>query len=733
MRNVYRPVTTRIRSLSLVVLWLYAYSLLHSVSIGAEQEADELATIENRVKEVIGNVSPAVVKITDKLGNAHGWSGVIVTPDGYVATCAHHGSRPGEQVFVHLTDGRIAPARVCGLHEELDISVVKISDSDKFPCVRFGSCKAMKVDQLCLALGFPSLDPPSADRAPMIRMGRIANADAAPFAMICSCRVKQGDSGGGLFNLDGELIGVLSGSNAITRASSRYVGGELFQKYWNELIAAKQLKSPTEEEVAQGLLPLAHQQGTVELAPNRGLGPVEKTFHGLLQSTGSCVVEVLCDGEQKVLGTIVRKDGWVLTKASELFGDVSIRFKVGHAVPAELHGTLPEYDLALLKIPETDLPQIQWAKNGVPLTGTMLAAFGCSDSLGTVGIVSRACHHVPPAQGSIISSIQLLDSVHLPQVWKVGGGANFYAIPFHEGDVVKQIEGVPTPDFQSLIALTGGPNDGRYPGKVVGDQMIATVERDGRTIDLHFQLGGTVYPDMGDLYPSGRFTGFTCVFSTDIFVLPEMCGGPLVNRQGHVAGIAIARANNNVETYVIPADIAVAAVERLIQEKRHENLPLIPSGAPTLYRPAKVGAEAPELAVQLLNGQAFRLSEQRGKTVVLCFWMMHSELCRLELGNLRALYHDLIRDKENFTMISLYTDQEDSKPNFEAHIEKHKIDWPVAWIHSNSAASADFLTRHLQPCFIAVGPTGKILLRDHDLARFREALIRTAASKTSAD
>jgi serine protease Do len=723
MRNVYRPVKTCIRPLSIVVFCLCLCSLLPSVSIGAEQEADELAAIENRVQEVIGNVSPAIVKITDKLGNAHGWSGVIVTPDGYAATCSHHGSRPGDQVFVHLTDGRIVPARVCGLHEELDISVIKISSSDKFACVRFGSCRAMKVDQLCLALGFPSLDPPSADRAPMIRIGRIAQADAAPFAFICSCRTKQGDSGGGLFNLDGELIGVLSGGNAITRASSRYVGVELFQKYWNDLIVAKHLKSPTEEEVAQGLMPLSHQQGRVELAPKRGLGPTEDAFHRSLQSTDSFAVEVLCDGEQKVLGTIVRKDGWVLTKASELFGDVSIRFKDGHVVPAELHGTLPEYDLALLKTPETDLPQIQCTKTGVPLTGTMLAAFGCSDSPGTVGIVSRACHHVPPARGSIIASIQLLDSVQLPRVWKVGNGEKFYVSPFHEGDIVTQIEGVPTPDYKSLIALTGGPNDGRFPDKVVGDQMCATVERDGRTIDLHFQLAGLSSPDTGDLYPSGRYTGFPCVFSTDIFVLPEMCGGPLVNRQGHVVGIAIARANNNVETYVIPSEIAVEAVERLIHEKRHDNLPLIARGAQTLYRPAKVGAEAPELAVQSLNGQSFRLSEQRGKTVVLCFWMMHSELCRLELENLRALYQDLIRDKGKFTMISLYTDQEDSEPNFEAHIEKHKIDWPVAWIHSDSAVSADFLTRHLQPCFVAVGPTGKILLRDHDLARFREALI----------
>ncbi|MEX1026447.1 MAG: redoxin domain-containing protein, partial [Candidatus Paceibacterota bacterium] len=193
-------------------------------------------------------------------------------------------------------------------------------------------------------------------------------------------------------------------------------------------------------------------------------------------------------------------------------------------------------------------------------------------------------------------------------------------------------------------------------------------------------------------------------------------------------------ANNRIETYVIPAEVARSASQRLIEKGRPEPPPTVAHpDAPTIVRPARVGTAAPEFEVETLNGVTYRLADQRGKMVVLCFWMMHSELCVLELANLRALYHDLIRDTGDCTMISLYTDPEEWEPDFKEHTTKYKIDWPVAWIRSNSSVSADYLTRHLQPCLVLVGPEGNILLRDHDVARFRAALTRIVAAGMSVD
>ncbi|WP_164103404.1 trypsin-like peptidase domain-containing protein [Candidatus Laterigemmans baculatus] len=724
------------RMLFILLVWLGWIMVIQlQSSQGAQPDSDDLVSVERRVQSVCKTASPAVVKITVSLEGAHGWSGVIATADGYVVSCAHHAETPGEEVFVHLSDGRSVPAQLLGSHESMDIALFRILDDGPWPYVAFGKSAEMKPEELCVGIGYPSIDAPASNRTPTVRMGRIVLADAAPWIVVSSCRVEQGDSGGGLFDMQGRLVGVCSGNGSLTRASTRHVGIELFERHWNDLVEVKRLESPSEDEVYAHVAPIINRFNSrrIDLKPQYGLGSIDSAFHRSIVSFPPIAVEVLCDGEQKVLGTIVGPKGWVLTKSSELFGDVSIRLADGRELPAPVHGTSHEHDLALLKVSGIELPQIRWSDRGTPLLGTMVAATGCRQAPGTVGIISHPGREVLAETGCIIPSIQLQSTDPAPRVWKVGGSEKFFGSPFHKGDIVTQIEGTPTPDFKSLIMLTGGPDDGRFPGKIVGDRMRAVVERDGQTVQLHFQLSGLMSPSTGDLYPSGRFTGFPRVYSTDIFVLPEMCGGPVVDHSGQVVGIVIATANNQVETYVIPAEVARSTSQRLIGKGPEARPTVAHSDTRPIVRPASVGTAAPDFEVETLSGTTFRISEQRGKMVVLCFWMMHSELCTLELPNLRALHQDLISDAGDCTMISLYTDPEEWEPDFRMHSKKHEVDWPVAWIRSYSSVSADYLTRHLQPCLVLVGPEGKILLRDHDVARFRAALTSIMATSAAAD
>lgn len=68
--------------------------------------------------------------------DAKRWSGVIVSPDGYVLTCAHSQQLPGERFIVRLSDGRDADAVALGTNPISDIGLVKITTLGQWPWAR---------------------------------------------------------------------------------------------------------------------------------------------------------------------------------------------------------------------------------------------------------------------------------------------------------------------------------------------------------------------------------------------------------------------------------------------------------------------------------------------------------------------------------------------------------------------------------------------------------------------
>ena len=80
---------------------------------------------------------------------------------------------------------------------------------------------------------------------------------------------------------------------------------------------------------------------------------------------------VLCDGRAAAWGTVVRKDGYIVTKASEVHGKLSCRIGT-RELPATLVKAKAEYDLALLKVDANDLVPIIWAVGDPPAPGSWL-------------------------------------------------------------------------------------------------------------------------------------------------------------------------------------------------------------------------------------------------------------------------------------------------------------------------------------------------------------------------
>ena len=138
-------------------------------------------------------------------------SGFILTPDGYIIT-NHHVVAGAEEITIHLTDRREFSARIVGLDEPSDLAVLKI-DAQGLPAVKMGDSDAVRVGDWVLAIGSPFGLEFSAAAGIVSAKGRSipGNSRYNYMSFIQSdVAINQGNSGGPLFNLEGEVIGINS-------------------------------------------------------------------------------------------------------------------------------------------------------------------------------------------------------------------------------------------------------------------------------------------------------------------------------------------------------------------------------------------------------------------------------------------------------------------------------------------------------------------------------------------
>ena len=139
-------------------------------------------------------------------------SGFIVSSDGYVLTNAHVVADASE-VTVTLTDRREFAAKVIGIDKASDVALIKIAATG-LPTVRFGDPSKLRPGQWAIAIGSPfgfentvtagvisALGRPLIDGTSQTNYVTFIQTDAA---------VNPGNSGGPLFNIDGEVIGINS-------------------------------------------------------------------------------------------------------------------------------------------------------------------------------------------------------------------------------------------------------------------------------------------------------------------------------------------------------------------------------------------------------------------------------------------------------------------------------------------------------------------------------------------
>ena len=286
---------------------------------------------------------------------------------------------------------------------------------------------------------------------------------------------------------------------------------------------------------------------------------IKSAFREAVDGAAQSTVRVLCDGRRVALGTIVGSDGLILTKASELSGNVVCHLYDGRRLEAKIVGVSEDDDLAMLKINAEQLPVIRWSEADPPAVGSWLATTGLETvplSIGVVSVAARNVQRRSPALGVIIE-----EGDKGPVVREVLPRSGAAKAGLQASDIITTLDGRPVATRQSLIQAI---RDHRP-----GDRVRLSLLRNGKPLTFDVELldltelanGETFQEDIGGRL-SKRRTGFPLALQHDTVLQPNQCGGPVVDLDGQVVGINIARASR-VASYALPASVVKPLIEKL--------------------------------------------------------------------------------------------------------------------------------------------------------------------------
>jgi len=295
----------------------------------------------------------------------------------------------------------------------------------------------------------------------------------------------------------------------------------------------------------------------------RNNSSVLAAFKDIVAKPSESTVRVLNGDKDAALGTIVSQDGYIVTKGSQLKGNIICKLKDGRSFPAKYIGLNDQYDLALLKIEASGLKPIVWHSSKEAEVGNWLATPGLGIDPVAVGVVSVATRkttprdfprRAPPPNSGFLG-ILLREGDGAPVVSNVEGGSAAEKAGLKSGDMIVAVSGrkVTTPD--ALIITIQ-----KYK---VGEEVVLRVKRGKDEKDLTAKLGkrpeslnvmdrAEQMNRMGSEL-SDRRTGFPVILQHDTVIKPTECGGPIVDLEGKAVGINIARAGR-IESYALPSE-----------------------------------------------------------------------------------------------------------------------------------------------------------------------------------
>ncbi len=192
-------------------------------------------------------------------------SGFIISTDGFVLTNAHV-VEAADEITVKLNDKREFKAKVIGSDKRTDIALLKI-EATGLPAVKFGDANKLKVGEWVIAIGSPFGFENSVTAGIVSAKGRsLPQENFVPFIQT-DAAVNPGNSGGPLFNMRGEVIGI---NSQIYSRTGGFMGLSFAIPIDVANDIANQLKATG--KITRGRIGVVIQPVTKDLAESFGLG-----------------------------------------------------------------------------------------------------------------------------------------------------------------------------------------------------------------------------------------------------------------------------------------------------------------------------------------------------------------------------------------------------------------------------------------------------------------------------
>ncbi len=567
------------------------------------ESVEELRALEAEVERVVREVRPSVVLLRTQGGGdgPSSGTGVVISADGLVATCGHVGGRSGRRVEAVLSDGTVLRGRALGQANDgpLDCGLLQLDTQGRMlDAVPLGTSGGLAQGDWLVALGYTQ-GPPEEQRPALVRVGRVLHA--SPSEVLFDAPIDAGDSGGPSFNLRGEVVALNARCGHQPWENAATPVDRLRERIWefragHDETAMVLPFTSSDEPVRTRFVTGTSPDGRLAVQRSTPLRPVADAA---LRS----MYRVMRGGGAVAVATRIDDAGHAVAKAS-LLADravgaaVALQDAAGADVAARVLGVDPRLDLALLAVEGDPVPGIDLGWNGAVEPGAVLLSprFGPNGpALGFAAIEERESDREPwggPYLGVRSEPLEPAEARELDlkvglRVDEVVPGSAASEAGVRVGDVIASIDGRPLGGRTALrrAILQREVGDRVELGVVRGGERLQVVATLARREDMPgarpMRRGNTTTPI------SGVSTGFGRVLAHDANVWPEQVGGPLLDLDGHVLGINIARFDRTA-THALPSATVRDAVHRLLQRRELTT----PAGVPAGTR-SPPNAEAP--------------------------------------------------------------------------------------------------------------------------------------------